>query len=866
MPQDIDEFMKRRTTSAPQPAAAPASSIDEFMQKRRTQPTPTAQPTGAVDDFMRKRSGLPPGADLLGQAERESKAAAGMVGDLPPGPGTGENIAIGAQRGLYNRILPAVSALTEVTEGMKVGDFGPALQMAKEAGRGVLHALKPPSPQVTRDASGTVTGMELRPPDPAIVAAQQQRRQRYQASPDYKRAQAVNERLDARARLDPSIAGKITRGASEAITTAAPAIAAGAAGGVPAVAAVSALQSADDPSQMGPNAALAALPTPGVGALARRLRGKPGLTAEPVARASLRTPQQQPLFDAAARSPWQDTVLGYYRANLLTNPTGRALDLASTGINQVADAAARPVAAAVDVIVSKLTGQRSITGPSLRGTGKALGSIRQGLRDAGEMLRTGQQAIDSGADAALYGNEIKSGLGKAFDVPVNGVFRVMGAMDAPFRRFGFTRNLEDRARVAAINEAKRGIIPRNQIDARAAQLVDRHDIIAGAVRDGERAVLSEPNKISSWLASQTRNNPNARLAIGVVQPFMRIPLNSVLRAADFSGVGGLKALYKIARGGARKIGGQSFFRDIEEQRVFAQNVASGSFAPAAFLLGMELEEQGKLEGYYYTSKKDFPNGRVPTSINIGNENYDINRLGGYVAAPLFIGATYSRLRRQGSDQANALLRSFSGLAQQAPALGYYGAPAKAGRILTADEPGSELVREAGSMTSGFIPASGAMGAAAKAIDQNRRREDEGFTGPIMNRIPGLRGQLPEKQQRSRIQSGAAYAAKLREYGIEGGSVQRFKGEPEELFNARRQRVGQWSDKYGEGLVSHPEFSRLTPSQQKHALKNLQENIREESNDKFPNMSLFEPYRLIDQARRSEGEKTERNRRKYYVEP
>ncbi|HKQ90166.1 MAG TPA: hypothetical protein VJZ77_05760, partial [Blastocatellia bacterium] len=460
-----------------------------------------------------------------------------------------------------------------------------------------------------------------------------------------------------------------------------------------------------------------------------------------------RRPEAQPLFDAAAKSPWQESVLAYYRANLLTNPAGRVLDLGSTFVNQFADAAVRPVAAAVDVIVSKLSGRRSITGPSLTGSGRAFGSIRQGLRDAGEVMRTGRQAIDSGADDVLYGSEIRTGLGKVADVPINGVFRVLGAMDAPFRRFGFTRNRQDRARVAAINEAKRGLIPRDQITARAAQLVDRGDIIAAAVRDGERAVLSEPNRISSWLSRQTANSPNARLAIGMVQPFMRIPLNAILRSADFAGVGGVNALYKIARGGARKAKGQSFFRDLEEQRVFAQNVASGSFAPAAFLLGMALEEQGKLEGYYYTSKKDYPNGRVPTSIEIDGERYDINRLGGFIAAPLFIGATYSRLRREGGDQANALLRSFSGLAQQAPALGYYGAPAKAGRILTADEPGSEIITEAGSMTSGFIPASGAMGATAKAMDQNRRRKAEGFIGPIMSKIPGLRARLPEKQQK-----------------------------------------------------------------------------------------------------------------------
>jgi hypothetical protein len=243
------------------------------------------------------------------------------------------------------------------------------------------------------------------------------------------------------------------------------------------------------------------------------------------------------------------------------------------------------------------------------------------------------------------------------------------------------------------------------------------------------------------------NSPNWRLAIGIAQPFMRIPLNAVLKAADFSGVGGVKALLKVARGVGRKARGKSFFKDLEEQRVFSQNVAAGSFGPAAFILGMELENQGKLEGYYYTSKKDYPSGKTPTSIEIAGQKYDINRLGGFIAAPLFIGATYNRLRKQGSSEANAFLRSFSGLIQTAPALGYYGVPAKAGRLLTSDEPGGEIVKEAGGIAAGFIPASGALGAAAKALDPVQKREAEGFLGPIMNRVPGLREQLPAKKQR-----------------------------------------------------------------------------------------------------------------------
>lgn len=515
-----------------------------------------------------------------------------------------------------------------------------------------------------------------------------------------------------------------------------------------------------------------------------------------------RPPIQQPLFDAAARSKWQDTVLAYMRGNWLTNPVGRANDLGQTIINQFPDAVVRPVAAAVDVIVSKLTGSRAITGPSLRGTGRAFGSIRQGLRDAREVLRTGRQAIDSGADDALYGNEIRSGLGKGFDVPVNGVFRLLGALDAPFRRFGYARNLFDRARVAAINEAKRGKIPRGQMSARIRELMEKDDIVKAAVRDGERAVLSESNRFSAWVARQTQNSPNARLAVGLIQPFLRIPANAAAKAADFAGVGGVKALYKIARGGVRKAGGKPFFSDLEEQRVFAQNVAAGSFGVAGFMLGMRLEERGNLEGFFYTSKKDFPNGKVPTSINIGGKNYDVNRLGGFIFAPLFVGATYNRLRKQDAGKANAFLRSFSGLFQQAPVVGYYGAIPKTARILGSDKPGAELAKEAGNTAAGLIPASGLVRATAKAFDLLPGKAPRSATvGAALERNQPLFSELQRLNKRV-------------------SELRKKDGEKDDAFQQRVHQFGQNYTQYGLRLLENPRFQAAPDNIKALALDSL----------------------------------------------
>jgi len=704
-----------------------------------------------------------------GQSIEERLAA--LRGQPPPqeAPSFLGNVVNAAQQG-YVSLKDKAAGLGEIIGGAAGGDFRPAIEAAQGIVRGaapIVSALGRPDAGPRYLAEAVAQAGPL-----AEIQAQQDARRASRGDTSFRSRADEMARLEAQARaLDSSLSGRITRGVVREGIKLAPTLIAGAVSGgsVPAIAGATALSSFDEPENLVANTALAALPissgraiksavSPAVQVLEAEAQQAGGgliratgaaVDEAAIRAASLAAPLEAQVAKAAVRSPWQDVVLSYYRGNLLTNPAGRASDLGGTLINQFPDAAARPIAAAVDVVVSKLTGVRSISGLSVRGTGRAFGSIRQGFRDAKEVLKTGKQALDSGADDALYGAEMLSGLGKAVDLPVNGVFRILGALDAPFRRFGYARNLYDRARVAAINEAKRGEIPWDKLTARTRDLLDDGDIIRAAVRDGEAAVLSEPNVISSWLAAQTHSSPNARLAIGLVQPFMRIPLNAVLKAADFSGLGGVKALYKIARGVGRKTRAQSFFRDLEDQRIFSQNVASGSFGVAGFLLGMELEQQGKLEGYYYTSKRDYPNGKIPTSINLGGENYDINRLGGFIAAPLFIGATFNRLRKQDVGAANSLLRSFSGLVQTAPALGYYGVPAKAGRLLTSDNPADVLLQEAGSTASGFIPASGAMGYAAKAFDSEKKRETDGFTGPIMNRVPGLRQRLPVKEERRR---------------------------------------------------------------------------------------------------------------------
>src|SRR5262249_7788347 len=324
------------------------------------------------------------------------------------------------------------------------GDLRPLGETAELAGRAVGGLLMGGNASFATASKSNAEAM-------ARVNAERQARRLSGPDADYwKRSAEDIARLNALAAQDPSIAGKLTRGG---VKLGGDVLLAGLSGGgsVPGMMTSAAVMSLNEPETIPINVALAGL---GGGAASRvvpaveRTLARGGAQAvereaapvfagglEDVARAMGSAGQDEfvgrslgladqaveaSVAKAAQRSPWEGTGLRYYKADLLTKPVRRAGDLGSTIINQFADAAARPIAAAADTIISKLTGERGITGPSLRGSAYAFGSIKQGLKEALDVLRTGRQALESGAEGA-YGNEMLSGLGKVVDVPVNGV-------------------------------------------------------------------------------------------------------------------------------------------------------------------------------------------------------------------------------------------------------------------------------------------------------------------------------------------------------------------------------------------------------------------------------------------------------------
>jgi hypothetical protein len=227
---------------------------------------------GVYDDLADDDVGRRVKAKYPGAYDDFTDTPAAAPAEQPPG--FFENLAIGAKRGATNYILEPALAVSETLSGMKRGDVAPLQENLELLGRGALKYAAGFSP---------LGGMAALEQDKAIQAVRQRqaarRRKEDTTGGGFETVADIRRTADARAALDPSITGKITRGAAEVATSAAPAIATAYAtgGSIPALATLGALQSAGQPENLPLNVALEAAPLPigeafsaGVSAIRRR--------------------------------------------------------------------------------------------------------------------------------------------------------------------------------------------------------------------------------------------------------------------------------------------------------------------------------------------------------------------------------------------------------------------------------------------------------------------------------------------------------------------------------------------------------------------------------------------------------------------
>src|SRR5262245_36199130 len=187
----------------------------------------------------------------------------------PPEQSTlGAMISGGAEAAGQYLVEPAIALADALGSALNKGDLGPLKNIAESAGRGAI-------PIVSGLAGGPYNAGQnylnaAAGQAPRLAELRQEREQRLSQTPAGQFVQKRRVELAAEAARDQSRTNKIARGVGRFLGAAAPAVATGVltGGSVPAMAATTALQSAAQPENIIPSAAVGAIPLP-VGQVAK---------------------------------------------------------------------------------------------------------------------------------------------------------------------------------------------------------------------------------------------------------------------------------------------------------------------------------------------------------------------------------------------------------------------------------------------------------------------------------------------------------------------------------------------------------------------------------------------------------------------
>ena len=586
-----------------------------------------------------------------------------------------------------------------------------------------------------------------------------------------------------------------------------------------------------------------------------RTPGATGPRFDEAVELELRKKLDPTLGTKAERTPVLETISALRKAGLLTGLKTHIKNIGGTGAFQISEELARIPGAIADMIVSRVTGRRTLTGPSLGSMRRsAYEAATDGIAEAKKALRTGKTKFDIGEL-----EEIASG-SKVIDAYVNGVFRTLKAEDAVFRTYALRRSLEDRAKALALTEMRQGKIPRGQVGERTREILKAPpaDIEAAALLDAEVATFNNSNVLSDAVSAGIQKLPKGGQFIAdQIVPFRKTPTNVIARILESSPAGYLQILGKGVIGGgraikgaraARKAGEQgSIYRLAKEiakksfteaeQRAFAQTFGRASLGSGLIALGYIGYRDGWLTGLQEDDParrdRDTATGRAPGSIKVGNQWLQLT--GFAPLGPLLaIGATLARETAQEQEGIGAL-----------PALEVAGQAVAEQPLLIGTKQVAEALTKPGSVGEKFL--GGYLGSTvptmvsdvAEAFDP-QQREATGITGRLQGRIPGVRNTLPAAQDvlgqpRQDVGPVGAFLDPTRSKTDAASSSQLFaelvrldvglsgfdkEGETEEVYRQRVQELGQIYLPAGQQLVSSREYNWASDEVKREAVKIL----------------------------------------------
>lgn len=605
-------------------------------------------------------------------------------------------------------------------------------------------------------------------------------------------------------------------------------------------------------------------------------KGLGGITAE-----SLRGSGEPPAGSERSRAPENkpSTEAGFWakasdlrKAGLLTSPKTHATNVLSNLLFQGTEEISRIPAGIADLAISAVTKRRSIAGPSLsavsRSTYKA---ATDGIREAKQIMKTGltsEQAEKLQVSESKFKNPILKGY-------TDFVFNSLGAEDQVFKTYALNRSLESQAKVQALNDVRAGKISRAEMKSQTEFYRDNptNDMSAQAIADAEVATFQNDNPLSSAVqAGRKKIGEFGNFALDLFLPFDRTPTNIIARTLEMTPLGFGKNALQLGRAVSQKTFTQ------EQQRAFSQTFGRATAGSALIFLGYTLAQKGLMTGLPETDPKERAKDltREPyAAIKAGDRWYQVGKFSP-AGSLLAIGATIHRESTQKlKDESSRPFKVAGGLSQVAleqPLL-------KAGKEIIEDVTAPQtLPVKAGRIAGSFVPS---IVSDVGGLTDKYQRQGKTFLSAAGTRIPGIRNTLPVKKNsagqpiktewtdvidpfgsRPVTQSATELERAIMERGVTMSEPKRKPGEPERLYEERKQRASDWFAQYGERLVNSAEYQSASPDDQQKALERLKQGISAQENLIRPRLDNLEPGRIFRSIRM--GERTRERRRSRYI--
>lgn len=435
-------------------------------------------------------------------------------------------------------------------------------------------------------------------------------------------------------------------------------------------------------------------------------------------------------FVSMMRKPGlSEQAVTLWKAGLLTSPTTHLANIGGNVTMGILNTASDVASTGFDVIAGLFTGKRTITITPRTVSAKIKG-LGKGTKKAKDFFKTGvyPEEILTKYDIprqSVFKNKILKGYTET-------VFRSLGAEDILFREAAIAESLEKGAIITAKNEGLSG----NLLKTRVGELLQNptNQMVKESIDAAEYATFQNPNALHDLIAGAKgavrKKSPLATSVLEVLAPFTKTPTNIAARIADFSPLGFVKAIFKVAKPSTRS------------QKAFVQDLGRATTGTGVIALGGYLSKKGLMTGNIPTNPKEraqfFAEGKQPNSIRIGDRWFNLGRVSP-VGNLLSLGAEFNELgeTKEGFDLIQATgAAGVKGLTEQTFLKGVSGGL----KAVTDPE------REAGTFVEQSIASTipSIISRAARTKDP-KLRLSEGVLQKIQERLPILREKLPVRR-------------------------------------------------------------------------------------------------------------------------